>query len=112
MFDWSQNPWSGAAAQYPISSNSCMAPQANIPSFMGVAGTTSPMTGHAHAQFQTLPAYAGHAPAQQAAAIEMAPPYQGLDGFNDTDRRSSSIAALRLKAREHMAMGILSAYGK
>lgn len=37
----------------------------------------------------------------------------GIEGFHDTDRRSSSIAALRLKAREHSAaMGILSVYGK
>jgi hypothetical protein len=85
-----------------------MAPQGNMPSFMGVPGTTSPMTGHTHAQFQT---HASHAHAQQA--MEMTSAYGSLEGFGDTDRRSSSIAALRLKAREHVAIhGILSAYGK
>ena len=38
----------------------------------------------------------------------------GMDNFQDTERRSSSIAALRLKAQEHSAAmhGILSAFAK
>ena len=108
LFICTQNPWT-AAAQYPMSTNSCMAPQGNMPSFMGVPGTTSPIAGHTHAQFQT---HASHAHAHAQQAMEMTTGYGTLEGFGD-DRRSSSIAALRLKAREHVAIhGILSAYAK
>ncbi len=76
---------------------------------------------HAQAQAQIHPV-AGHQGATVAAAHMVLPtvPHQSLhtppgtmETYPDTDRRSSSIAALRLKAREHSAaMGILSVYGK
>lgn len=79
--------------------NSCMAPQSNLPSFMGLAHQNA-MASQCQAQQAQMPFNPAQAPVT-------------LDPSLDTERRSSSIAALRLKAREHsVALGILSAYGK
>ncbi|XP_038055124.1 ALX homeobox protein 1-like isoform X4 [Patiria miniata] len=108
--------------------NSCMAPQSNLPSFMGVTNqnqlnqlnqlsqATSPIAAaagnNAAAQFMS------HAAAAQAQA-------QNMNTFNgqytDTgamhcgqeggDRRTNSIAALRLRAKEHSTVvGMMNGY--
>ena len=70
------------------------------------------LTGH-HASLLT-----GASPIPSAGSGAGAAAAQGLTDYHDTERRSSSIAALRLKAREHTVaamgmhgMGILSVYG-
>ncbi|XP_071099460.1 retinal homeobox protein Rx1-like [Haliotis cracherodii] len=100
------NPWApNGPPQYPMTTmnqmggNSCMAPQSNLPSFMGLAHQNA-MASQCQAQQAQMPFNPAQAPVT-------------LDPSLDTERRSSSIAALRLKAREHsVALGILSAYGK
>lgn len=115
--------WAGAAAAAhapynQVDNGSCMMPQSTIPNFMGV-----PTHPH-HAQLQTQlanqcqqqqqqHAHAHHMTHTMNAAITAHAPQTAMEVFPETERRSSSIAALRLKAREHSAaMGILSVYGK
>ncbi len=86
-----------------------MAAAAQVPT----AAANSPH--HAHQSHHNQNAAAHHH--VQAALAMTSPQHLGqppvLEGFVDSERRSSSIATLRLKAREHSAsMGILSAYGK
>ena len=111
---------------------SCMTPQQNMPNFMGVTGAHA---AHA-AQLQTvanqqphdLSSHHAHASLLAGSTMAAAGVGGGVGGagasglgeyhHHDTERRSSSIAALRLKAREHTVaamgmhgMGILSVYG-
>ncbi|KAK2182970.1 hypothetical protein NP493_329g00000 [Ridgeia piscesae] len=115
----------GAAQQYPmVADSSCMAPQTNMPAFMGLAhpGHLPNVHQMAHAMplHQTQPSHIPPpmppcivAPSQPPPSLPPPPP---IDSFQDTDRRSSSIATLRLKAREHSAahgvLSSLSVYGK
>ncbi len=108
-----------------------MTPQGNMPAFMGVTGHTDHPGNHPTASMPALAAHMTSLPGGLPGSSH--PPGAGLDmgGGNpylraqvsavtphdpfqpEGDRRNSSIAALRLKAREHsVAMGILSAYGK
>ena len=91
-------PWpTPNTSQYNMGGSSCMAPQANMNNFMGIP------QGLSHVNSASAPM----THASQTTSC------QAIDPFHDPDRRSTSIAALRLKAREHsVAMGILSAYGK
>ena len=140
--------------------NSCMAPQMNMPNFMGVSGQSSgvPSLQSAAQATHHLPSSSPHhppthplnqQPSQQAAAHLTPPPpisplHDGGSASNGAhhpaaaataalsaavaaagvmdyaslpaERRSSSIACLRLKAREHsvaaMGLGIFNSYGK
>nr|BAU71483.1 aristaless-like homeobox protein [Patiria pectinifera] len=99
---------------------SCMAPQGMLPSYMGMSNSSLPQYGQMppSAPVQHSPASttsSGNsmmAPSAGAAlmATGVAPLPQGL-GEVETERRSSSIAALRLKAKEHsVAMSMVGAY--
>ncbi|KAI0213069.1 ALX homeobox protein 1 [Lamellibrachia satsuma] len=117
----------GVTQQYPmVADSSCMAPQTNMPAFMGLAHPghlpNAHQMAHAMPQHQTQPSHIPApmpplppcvAPSLQPSALPAPPP---VDSFQDTDRRSSSIATLRLKAREHSAahglLSSLSVYGK
>lgn len=125
------NPWAAMTPNgmaYTMAANSCMAPHTDLPSFMGLA--QSNQLGLAQAN-QMAAAHQMAQVHQQHPPGSMAPPHGPLpvqttpsismnscsqstiEPCHDTERRSSSIAALRLKAREHSAaMGILSVYGK
>ena len=106
---WSSNQAAAAAYGLHHQNQSCMAPQNNMPNFMnihhhGMGMATQGM--HAMQQTQQVSPSVGYHMNHTLA-------HTPIEGFHDTDRRSSSIAALRLKAREHSAaMGILSVYGK
>ncbi|XP_074660449.1 ALX homeobox protein 1-like [Tubulanus polymorphus] len=101
-----QNPWNtkvSMPAQYN-GAGSCMTPHNNMPAFMGLAqnGIMPASLGGATCVVppppQTHPGYGRQ--------LDTFPPT--VEGCVDTGRRSSSIATLRLKAREHsVAMGIL-----
>lgn len=138
---WPSSSAAAAAAQYQMS-NSCMSPQSTVPSFMGLthhqhaaaqglaaaaAAAAAASQGMTHAQAVAAPpngaqissgshnhpAHHTSSPPAHLAASMTQSTCQSLDPYQDTDRRSSSIAALRLKAREHSAaMGVFSAYGK
>ena len=111
---WSSNPV--GPRQYAAMSGSCMAPHTNLPSFMGLANPNHLQP----ASHQTPTAAIPLSTAQGTTSMVLSPavqpgsvPATALDPCHDTERRSSSIASLRLKAREHSAaMGILSVYGK
>ncbi|XP_055957956.1 ALX homeobox protein 1 [Patella vulgata] len=129
------NPWAAnGPAQYPMTTmpgmgSSCMAGQNDLPSFMGLAHQNSLAANQFAAnQLAANQFAAGQLAANQLAASQRSsgglthsnhgsmpfPNAQvGLDTGMDPELRSSSIAALRLKAREHsVSMGLLSAYGK
>ena len=81
---------------------------------MGMPSQTVSPPGHQLASHHPQPPHLGGMTSTSSSPVTGCPT---LDPFQDTDRRSSSIAALRLKAREHSAamgihMGLLSAYGK
>lgn len=113
LFQMQTNPWTTAIQpQYSMQAmaNSCMAPHTNLPSFMGLAHQNQLSS---HVQTQPLPQGASAAGLAPSAAPTMINAHRTTPPGHDTERRSSSIASLRLKAREHsVAMGILSAYGK
>ncbi|XP_072172215.1 homeobox protein aristaless-like 4 [Diadema setosum] len=124
MQNW---PVQGTASQL---TSSCMAPNSNMPSYMGMhsmpsdfglKAMTNQTSNHAH----------GQSPSAAAAAAAAAGLYSGqtspgiptsLPGHStmmassgvdhvETERRTNSIAALRLKAKEHnFAMGMIGAY--
>ena len=103
--------WSNTANSHPAynlaPASSCMAPQSGVPNFMNLAqhGGNPP-----HHTTHTPPHPASSGAAAMAATMGG---HQGIEPYQETERRSSSIAALRLKAREHsVSLGILSAYGK
>ena len=94
-------PWGSSVSQYSGGNpgvNSCMSPQGNhVPngSFMGVQSQCAVSMNPA-----SLPSPA------QASHMMMTSCQAAIDplfGHVDTERRSSSIATLRLKAREHSA---------
>ena len=137
----------GAAMLHPAAGGqpgSCMAPQMNVPNFMGVPQHHPSMSGLAGVQPSSMPAVSsamnhpqqsGHSPppalspqhdmsahpaaaatAAAAAAVAAAAGWTG-GPVHPSERRSSSIACLRLKAREHsvaaMGFGLFNAaYGK
>ncbi|XP_030844644.1 aristaless-like homeobox protein isoform X4 [Strongylocentrotus purpuratus] len=119
--------------QNPI--NSCMAPQSNLPSFMGVpahqmnnAGVMNPMTNMTSMTSMptSMPPSSVSAPVSSPSSnfmssvgglnpaayngqyTEMHPSVEGVGGI---DRRTNSIAALRLRAKEHSSvMGMMNGY--
>ena len=103
MLQMQQLPWTnGAPNPYQMPDNSCMAQHQNMPNFMGLA--------HAHAS-NALSSYPMHA--QTPTSVPSVMNGQDIDTLEHTEIRSSSIAALRLKAREHsVSMGLFSAYAK
>ncbi|CAH1786317.1 unnamed protein product [Owenia fusiformis] len=111
---WAQN----SQGQYQMAPpNSCMAPgQATLPSFMNLAHANS-LNAAGLNGYQGQMQHPG-VPGQMSAHAQMnigmtsLGTAQGLETCHqETELRSSSIAALRLKAREHsVAMGILGAY--
>ena len=79
-----------------------MTPHQNMPNFMGLA--------HAHAG-NPLASYPVHA--QSPTSMPNVLNSQEMDPRENTELRSSSIASLRYKAREHnVSMGLFSAYAK
>ena len=80
--------------------NNCMAPHQNMPNFMGLA--------HAGNALSSYPMHA-----QPPTSVASVMNGQDIDPREHTELRSTSIAALRLKAREHsVSMGLFSAYAK
>eukprot|EP00058_Branchiostoma_floridae_P014042 XP_002599530.1 hypothetical protein BRAFLDRAFT_77633 [Branchiostoma floridae] len=72
-----------------VGNSSCMSPHTNLPSFMGVAT-------------QAQPALHAISPLSTNSQDSLTNGQRQLDiACAEADRRSSSIAALRLKAREH-----------
>ncbi|XP_069133899.1 retinal homeobox protein Rx1-like [Argopecten irradians] len=95
------NPWAGSPQiPYTMQNSTCMVTHSNVPNFMGLAhpGHLASHPGGPH-QSPTLALHGAQSPT--------------LDPCENGERRTSSIASLRLKAHEHsVAMGIFSAYGK
>ncbi|XP_034304571.1 ALX homeobox protein 1-like [Crassostrea angulata] len=93
------NPWATTPQiPYSMQNSTCMASQSTVPNFMGLAHP-SHLSSYpvSHQPTMSLP-------------VSQSPP---LDPCENSERRSTSIAALRLKAHEHgVAMGIFGAYGK
>ncbi|XP_022088259.1 ALX homeobox protein 1-like isoform X1 [Acanthaster planci] len=102
--------------------NSCMAPQSNLPSFMGVTNqnqlnqlnqlsqATSPIAAgnNAAAQFMSHAAAAQNMNTYNGQYTDTGAMHCGQDGG---DRRTSSIAALRLRAKEHSSVvGMMNGY--
>ncbi|KAK3102155.1 hypothetical protein FSP39_009199 [Pinctada imbricata] len=94
------NPWATSQQiPYTMQNTNCMAAHSNLPNFMGLAHH-SHLTSHSVGPHQTT----------MSLPVSQSPP---LDQCENTERRSTSIASLRLRAHEHsMAMGLFSAYGK
>ena len=111
------NPWMSPCntQTYPPTAiqNSCMTPQSALPP--GFMNMPPPPGSHTHnASLPPLSAHAQHVTSAPAAAAMAAGIGCGTlpDTYHDTDIRNTSIAALRLKAREHSAaMELFSAYG-
>ena len=103
--NWSNNGQFPMHNMPAIQSTSCMAPQSNVPTFMNL---------HDHHGNLGMMHPAQQAQAQAQAQMNMAMPMPPcVETPHEPERRTSSIATLRLKAREHsLAMGIMSAYGK
>eukprot|EP00106_Octopus_bimaculoides_P018974 XP_014786416.1 PREDICTED: ALX homeobox protein 1-like isoform X2 [Octopus bimaculoides] len=96
-----------ASNQLTISS-SCMAPHTDLPSFMGLANPShlQPASHQSRSQVPSVQT-------QTSTFFNNNIPIRVMDPCSETERRSSSIASLRLKAHEHsVAMGILSVYSK
>lgn len=93
------NPWATTPQiPYSMQNSTCMASQSTVPNFMGLAHPS---------HLSSYPV--GHQPSMSL-PVSQSPP---LDPCENSERRSTSIAALRLKAHEHgVAMGIFGAYGK
>lgn len=98
-FQLQHNPWATSPQiPYSMQNSTCMASQSTVPNFMGLAHP-SHLSSYpvSHQPTMSLP-------------VSQSPP---LDPCENSERRSTSIAALRLKAHEHgVAMGIFGAYGK
>ncbi|CAH1256402.1 ALX4 [Branchiostoma lanceolatum] len=88
-------------AQWTTTTNaSCMAPQSNPASFMGVATQAHSYLTSASPPTTNEDTYPSHM------ATSAGQYFPGMPG-GDSDRRTSSIAELRLKAKEHsVAMGL------
>lgn len=95
-----QLSWTNAGHNpYQMPDNNCMAPNQHMPNFMSLSHTGNPLAG-----------YPVHA--QSPAPMTSVSP-QDLDVRENTELRSTSIAALRYKAREHsVSMGLFGAYAK
>ncbi|XP_052065330.1 ALX homeobox protein 1-like [Mytilus californianus] len=93
------NPWMGGHQMpYSMQNSNCMVNHSQVPSFMNLA-------------------HPGHFPPSQTGLHQSPISLNGTQSpsfeCEPTERRSTSIAALRLKAHEHsVAMGLFSAYGK
>lgn len=95
-----QLSWTNAGHNpYQMPDNTCMAPNQHMPNFMSLSHAGNP-----------LAAYPVHA--QTPTSMGSVSP-QDLDPRESTELRSTSIAALRYKAREHsVSMGLFGAYAK
>jgi len=94
-----QLPWNAGHNPYAMADNTCMAPNQHMPNFMGLA--------HAGNHLASYPVHA-QTPTSMG---NVSPPE--MDPRENTELRSSSIAALRYKAREHsVSMGLFGAYTK
>ncbi|XP_022088378.1 ALX homeobox protein 1-like isoform X2 [Acanthaster planci] len=112
-----QNPSSGHQLMNGLTS--CMAPQGMLPSYMGMSNSSLPQYGQMPPSTSmpsptTSQSHLGNGMMAPSTGTLMttgvAPLPQGL-GEVETERRSSSIAALRLKAKEHsVAMSMVGAY--
>ncbi|KAK3604333.1 hypothetical protein CHS0354_038671 [Potamilus streckersoni] len=91
------SPWTnGGHVPYSMPNNNCMVPQNTMPSFMGLA------------HYNHMTSYP--VPPQSPPGLANVP---SLDLRDDPEFRNSSIAALRLKAREHsVTMGLFGACAK
>lgn len=94
-----QLSWTNAGHNpYQMPDNNCMAPNQHMPNFMSLSHAGNPLAA----------AYPVHA--QTPTSMGSLSP-QDLDPRENTELRSTSIAALRYKAREHsVSMGLFGAY--
>ena len=106
-------PWAvGKPSMLPMfttSNSTCMATHSNVPSFMGLASLPE-LAIHGHPPNTPRIGVPPPPPTGSALHDAQCPPSAPYEG---SDRRSNSIASLRLKAHEHsVAMGMFGAYGK
>nr|BAU71486.1 aristaless-like homeobox protein [Holothuria leucospilota] len=101
--------------QLSQAANSCMVPQGGLPSFMGVAGhnlnpVMNAMSPTVSVSSATGGTYLPHvAPPNMNAYNGQFPDFHCQD--NGMDRRTDSITALRLRAKEHSSvMGMMNGY--
>jgi len=96
-----QLPWPNTGHNpYQMPDNNCMAPNQHMGNFMSLSHAGNP-----------LASYPVHAQAPTSMPNPLTPPE--MDPRENTELRSTSIAALRYKAREHsVSMGIFGAYTK
>lgn len=100
LFQMQQLPWPNTGHNpYQMSDNTCMAPNQHMPNFMSLSHAGNPLASYpVHGQ---SPTSMGNITSPE------------LDPRENTELRSSSIAALRYKAREHsVSMGLFGAYTK
>ncbi len=105
----------GVSTQHSAHASTLNTGNGGAPGFTGSPGLMGHHVGHHVSQQQDLSSAHAHASLLTSGGV-IAPSV--ADFHHDTERRSSSIAALRLKAREHTVaamgmhgMGILSVYG-
>ncbi|KAL4228186.1 hypothetical protein ACF0H5_013620 [Mactra antiquata] len=70
------------------------------PPHMQITSTSTNQNASAYAQFLTSQTFTGSAPGNVSSAIQNL--FGGISRFEEGDPRNSSIASLRLRAREHM----------
>lgn len=115
-----QNGYSQSSSPFTPSHPSCMSPQANLPSYMTTTNQHFSPHGQPPFSSQNSPLMPSAPPSSTHPSPPISAPNtvtSGNQGGGYTpeivppDRRSNSIAALRMKAKEHsVAMGMIGAY--
>ncbi|KAJ8024140.1 Homeobox protein aristaless-like 4 [Holothuria leucospilota] len=113
-----QNNYSQSNSPFTPTHPSCMSPQANLPSYMTTTNQHFP--SHVQPPFSSqnspiMPTAPSSHPSSPMSVPNTVTTSGNLGGFSQEvvspDRRSTSIAALRMKAKEHsVAMGMIGAY--
>ena len=121
--------WPAQAAAATQLTSSCMAPGSSMPNYMGMhsmasdfgfKAMTNQTTNHGHGQSPSAAAaaaaaglYSGQTSPGISTSLSTNSTMMTSTGVepHETERRSNSIAALRLKAKEHnLSMGMIGAY--